>query len=146
MLVAAVPLLSVAVYGQYRLERDLGHRGEETDGTVLRSFTVMTWRLPQHHLEVRFEDREGRTHEVEMPAARESRGRGDRVRVLYDPRDPGRALPASWRLSNWAAGAVSAAALLVAGLVLVQIGLRQRRRRRRGARWRAGLGPSSARS
>jgi hypothetical protein len=142
-LLAAVPPLSFAVYGQYRLERDLDRRGEETDGTVLRSFTVMTWRLPQHRLEVEFKDRAARTHRVEMPAGDEGRAPGDSVRVLYDPTDPGRALPVSWSRSNWAAGLVSAVALIIVGLFLVLIGLRQRRGRPY-RRTRRVLRPSSA--
>jgi hypothetical protein len=138
VLIAAVPILSVAVYGQYRLERDLGRSGEETEGTVLRSFTVMTWRLPQERLEVRFEDRGGKTYQVEMPAGGEGGAPGETIRVVYDPRDPRRTLAVGWSLSNWAAGVISAAALLIVGLVLASIGLRQRggrsrRRRRRPA-------------
>jgi hypothetical protein len=80
---------------------------------------------------VRFRDQDEELRVVEMPAGTAGGEPGDKQQIRFDPDDPSRARPVSWRLSNWGAGAVSTTVILVFAVAMLGIGLRLRRKHRR---------------
>jgi hypothetical protein len=139
LLVAAVAV-GLKTYRQYSLEHALSERGQVTTGTILKT-TTQGYRSPRKLL-VRFRDRSERLHVVEMPAGTAGGEVGERQPIRYDPSDPSRARPVSWRLSNWGAGVAGTVAVLLGAAAMLWMGRlartgtrrRRRRRRRRGGR------------
>jgi hypothetical protein len=140
LLVAAVAV-GWKTYRQYSLEHDLSERGRIATGTILKT-TAQGYRSPRKLL-VRFRDHNEELRVVEMPAGTAGGEAGEKQRIRYDPSDPSRARPVSWRLSNWAAGVAGTLAILVGAAAMLAIGrqartggrrLRRRRRRRRVAK------------
>jgi hypothetical protein len=138
LLIVAVPV-GLKTYRQHSLEHTLSERGQVTTGTILKA-TPQGYRSPRKLL-VRFRDRSERLHVVEMPAGTAGGEAGEKQRIKYDPRDPFRARPVTWRLSNWGAGLAGTLAILSGAAAMLGIGWQartgrrwRRRRRRRGGR------------
>jgi hypothetical protein len=139
LLIAGVAV-GLKTYGQYSLEHALEERGELTTGTIVKASKGYGYRSSSRELLVRFRDRTGRVHVVEMPAGTAGGEAGDEQQIRFDPRDPSRARPVSWRLSNWGAGVAGTMAILIGAVAMLGIGRRLRTggRRRRGRAKRRG--------